>query len=287
MTSTTNPTLPDELFALAQKVAADHAKLPKLEAILLTGSVAKGWTDAVSDIDLMFYYAELPNHAEFERLKQAALDSGGDIYSYTPGEALACYHFIDGIKVDFAHQVSAEIEMMVDEFLANAIVDNETTHIIMSGIAQGILLFGGEKVQQWQQRLSAPSERYWASLICNNLRFPPVAVMKEMGAERQDYALVYELMLQSLPRLINIWCGLSGKIPPGKVKSSDRLASTLGTAPDNAGARLRQMWNACPEDGVTIFYQLVDETLLLVEKHHPQIDTRPARERLQLKLQKR
>ena len=53
-----------ELLALAERVAADYATNPQIEAILLTGSVAQGSTDCNSDIDLILSYAELPTAEE-------------------------------------------------------------------------------------------------------------------------------------------------------------------------------------------------------------------------------
>lgn len=138
-----NAMLHHELVELATRVSQTYRPLPNLDAILLTGSVAKGLTDEVSDIDLMLYYRTLPTIEEFEQLKQAAIASGGDIYSFVPNEGMACYHFIDGVKVDFAHQATTDIDKRVSDFLARPAVDDETTHIIMSGIAQGKILWGG------------------------------------------------------------------------------------------------------------------------------------------------
>lgn len=277
----------NELLALAARISQEVRTLPNLDAILLTGSVAKGGTDEVSDIDLMLYYRELPTFEQFERLQQAALASGGGIYSFAAEEGLACYHFIDGVKVDFAHQATADIEQRVTKFLAKPTVDDETTHIIMSGIVQGIVLWGEETVVDWQEQLKHLPAAYSTELIQANLRFPPKAILYDMGVKRHDYAFVYELLLESTRRLLNVWCGLSGTIPPGKIKSSDRVAAKLAVTPQQVGARLCRMWSDPPEQAVELFYELVDETLTLVEQLRPEIDASYARNRLTLPLHKR
>jgi predicted nucleotidyltransferase len=276
-----------ELLTLAQRVAMQVAQTTTVEAILLTGSVAQGYGDACSDIDLMLYYAELPTAAEFAALQQAALDSGGGLYSFDPAEGLACYHFIEGVKVDFAHQPTADIAQRIADFIAAPSVDDTTTHLILSGIRQGMILHGAPLLAQWQQQLATIPAHFGPDLVRANLRFPPVTVLTKMGVARQDYAFVYELLLDSVRRLLNVWCGLNGAIPPGKLKAIDRVAPKLTLVPANLGQRLRKLWALPPTEGVALFYQLVDETLALVEQHLPAIDTQPARQRLQLPLAQR
>lgn len=282
-----NVMLHHELVELATRVSQTYRPLPNLDAILLTGSVAKGLTDEVSDIDLMLYYRTLPTIEEFEQLKQAAIASGGDIYSFVPNEGMACYHFIDGVKVDFAHQATTDIDKRVSDFLARPAVDDETTHIIMSGIAQGKILWGAETIVPWQEQLARLPALYTTELIRTNLRFPPKAVLLEMGVKRRDYAFVYEILLGAVRRLLNIWCGLNGTIPPGKIKSCEQVAATLSIAPVDAATRLRRIWTDSPERAATSFYQLVDETISLVEQLRPDLDCSMARSRLALPLHQR
>lgn len=276
-----------ELRLLAQRVAADYATNPQLEAILLTGSVAQGTTDIHSDIDLILFYWELPTHIEMEALQTAAKASGGNVYGYLPAEGLACYHFIDGVKVDFAHQRTADTDKRIAAFLADPAAAEATDHIMLSGIVQGQPLHGAATIQAWQRQLTDLPATFGTTLVQSNLRFPPVAVLRDMGAGRRDYALVYELLMESVKRLANIWCGLNGVIPPGKLKSMERLQSRLPIAPAHFTDRLRYLWLLPPDEAVELFYQLVDETLTLVDQHLPTLDTSQPRQRLTLALHKR
>ncbi len=155
----------ERLLALARSVAAARAEDPAIEAILLTGSVAQGRADGVSDVDMMLYYRELPTPERFEELKEAALASGGGIYGYDPAEGMACYHFFDGVKVDFGHGTSAELEERLDGFLEKPDVKDTTTQIVMSGVATGLPLHGAEKLRGWQERLRHLPESYWEEVV--------------------------------------------------------------------------------------------------------------------------
>lgn len=277
----------DELFALAQRVAAEYAANPQVETILLTGSVAQGVTDIHSDVDLILSYAELPPPEQMEALQAAARESGGDVYGYDPAEGLACYHFIDGVKVDFAHGRTADTAQRIADFLADPASADATTHIILSGIVHGQALHGTERIADWQRQLTSLPPGFGEALVQRNLRFPPVAVLRDMGAGRRDYALVYELLMESVKRLANIWCGLNCVIPPGKLKSMERLQARLPIAPAQMAERLRYLWVLPPDEAVDLFYQLVEETLALIDQHLPALDTAQPRQRLQLALHKR
>ncbi len=281
------PSYQTELLALARRVAAQMAETPAIEAILVTGSVAQGYGDHCSDIDLMLYYAELPSADEFAILQQAAKDSGGGVYSFDPAEGLACYHFIDGVKVDFAHQRTADIAERIATFVATPSVEDATNHLILSGIGQGLALHGEPLIRQWQAQLAAVPAHFGPDLVRANLRFPPITVLTDMGVARQDYAFVYELLLDSLRRLLNVWCGLNNVIPPGKIKAIGRVAPKLSLVPVNLRERLHNLWTLPPAAAVALFYQLVDETLALVDHHLPEVDTQPVRTRLQLPLAQR
>ena len=52
------------LLRLAQQHANIYAPLPGVQAIVVTGSVAGGYADHYSDIDMLIYYDELPPNME-------------------------------------------------------------------------------------------------------------------------------------------------------------------------------------------------------------------------------
>jgi predicted nucleotidyltransferase len=53
-------------MALTERIALAYAANPKVWAVLLTGSVARGTADRFSDIDLDVFWAEPPSEAELQ-----------------------------------------------------------------------------------------------------------------------------------------------------------------------------------------------------------------------------
>lgn len=273
-----------KLMALAQRVAVEHMHDPNLEAILLTGSVAYGQVDQVSDIDMTLYYADLPSPETFEAFQQTALDSGGGIYGYDPQEGLACYRFVDGIKVDTGHQTTKSLTEMLQTFIAEPDLDNDTHHIIMSGVQRGMALYGDAIIHGWQNQLAGIAPDFFRRLVETNLRFAPRAVLQEMGVERRDYWLVNELILEAQQRILKVLCGLNQRIPPGKIKGMDVVLATCTIAPSNVVERLRDAWILPPDEAVTALIGLELELFDLVDKYMPQINTQLVRQRLYLPL---
>ncbi|NOK61613.1 MAG: hypothetical protein GFH27_549313n21 [Chloroflexi bacterium AL-W] len=274
------------LMALAQRVATEHMQDPNLEAILLTGSVVYGQVDDVSDIDMTLYYADLPSPAMFEAIQQKALGSGGGIYGYDPQEGLACYRFVEGIKVDTGHQTTASLTEMLQKFVAKPDLDNDTHHIIMSGVQRGMALYGDAIIHGWQNQLAGIAPDFFRQLVETNLRFAPRAVLQEMGVERRDYWLVNELILEAQQRILKVICGLNRRIPPGKIKGMDVSLATCAIVPSNVTERLREVWMLPPTEAVAALIDLEQDLLDLVDIHLPQIDTQSERQRLDLPLRK-
>jgi len=73
-----------ELRQLTDMICRKYSADPNVEAAMVTGSVSLGQVDAVSDVDMMLYYRELPSAEIFESIKEEALASGGGIYGYDP-----------------------------------------------------------------------------------------------------------------------------------------------------------------------------------------------------------
>ena len=274
------------LLALARRVAAAQAGRAGLEAILLTGSVAQGYGDPASDIDMMLYYRDLPDEASFEALQAEALATGGNIYGYDPNEGLACYQYIEGVKVDMAHQRSAGLIQLMETYLQEPDVSNTTQQIIMSGVQTGLPLYGEAMLQAWQAQLAELPAGYAHQLVERHLRFYPVAVMAEMGVARGDLAFVYETLLEAAKNILYVLCGLNGIIPPGKVKGLDRSLHRLKIAPENIVIRMDALWTMPPSELTDSLYAIVGDVIDLVAEHMPEIDTERVRTRLTIPVRK-
>lgn len=275
-----------ELRQLTDRLCCRYAADPNLEAAMVTGSVSLGCVDAASDVDMMFYYRERPSPTTLEKLKAEALASGGGIYSYDPAEGLACYFFVDGVRVDSAFQQTADFAQLISDFVQEPDLTDKNKLIITSGVQQCIPLYGTETIQAWQQQLAQLPASFYEALVQKHLRFPPAAVLLNMGVDREDYGFVYELLLEAVGNMLTVLCALNGLIPPGKIKGIGTRLDKLTFKPDNLAERVKQLWMLPPQEAVPHFYQMILELFALVDYHMPLIGTHAARERLFLQLRK-
>jgi tRNA nucleotidyltransferase (CCA-adding enzyme) len=71
------------LSTLASEIANIYQQNPKIEAVLLGGSVSRNWHDEHSDIELFVFWKRAPNE---EDRKAPILELNGDIIDFHPYE---------------------------------------------------------------------------------------------------------------------------------------------------------------------------------------------------------
>lgn len=267
----------DRLLACARGVAAELRQDPRIQAILLTGSVAQDRVDAFSDIDLILYLTELPDLTEYQALVADAEASGGRLYGGAPPEGFALFKFIDGVKVDLAYTPLAEAEQDLTAFLADPTVDDPNKLVIARGIRDGLALHGPEIIQDWQARLADCPPLLSERLVAANLRGYGRWVLTHMGADRGDLLFLHEALVDASRRLLMMLYGINRRWPTGKVKGLRHAAPELAIAPPDFAGRVEAMLTANPHQAVAELLALLEDTYDLVDRHMPEVSTAAAR----------
>lgn len=271
---------------LARQHTAVFQQNPHIQAILVTGSVAKGIADENSDIDIIMYYDQMPGEAAFEAFRQAALDSGGGFYGGTAQEGFALYQYIDGIRHDFAHARLEETEQLVADFLAEPDLEDANKQIVLNGILTGVPLKGETITQKWKVQLANYPPHLGKKLVQKYLRFRPLWVLQKMGVERNEIIFLQEELLSAVQNIFGVLCGLNNLYHPGKIKGLDHTIAQMHIAPPHIEQRLPGLFVVDAQTAVHQLKQLIEETITLVETHLPQIDTTPTRKLFTMQLRK-
>src|SRR4051794_11742118 len=86
----------------AQRLAKIYTAQLPAKAVLVTGSVAQGVCDNISDVDMCLYYEEMPSAAAIQAVREVV--GGGEriYFAGDPAEG-GCIEIypVDGIKHDF------------------------------------------------------------------------------------------------------------------------------------------------------------------------------------------
>jgi predicted nucleotidyltransferase len=280
---------------LAERIAAGYVDQPKVAAVALAGSVARGWADRHSDIELDVYWAEPPtdadrlapitragshidifwatppSEAEYKRIFMHTNGSISQLWPFEQDE-WSEHYYVDGINMGISGFLTTTIEQYLDDVLNDYATDDER-HMRMAAIQHAIPLHGAPLVQQWQARTAAYPHQLTVALVKEQLGFDDRWWSVDMWVERDAYLAFVELLHHMQVKTLRLLLALNRiYLPDPRFKWADRLVAQMVIQPENLGPRLKQVFTsepavAAPAMGV-IFY----ETLGLVQRHVPEID---------------
>ena len=272
-------------LALARQNAASYIAIPKVRAVGIAGSVARGEADAYSDIDMSIYYEELPTE---EELKLAYKQNQGTDYRVYDDEredgALVEQYFVQGIKCDFGHVTIERFESDIKKLLEECDPDNIMLKVL-EGIVDMVPLHGAKLIKQWKAKVANYPDRLAQAMVRKNLQFRPLWVLKNYGVKRDDVLFLTDELQQAVKKVIGVLLGLNHFYHPvnsAPFKGIDKLINKMTIAPPNLAFRLKQILGEEPQTAVNQLGELIEETFTLVEKHMPEVDTTEARDKYQL-----
>ena len=265
-----------KLRSVADKAIADLKEDPRVEAIIVVGSLAHGQVDQVSDIDIMLYINEYFSDEEIKELQEQAKASGGGVYGANPEHGFGIWPCIDGVKVDLGFNMIPNMEELIDEVLKNHTLDNDM-HLIVRGIRNSSTLYGHEFIARWKERMNNFPEELARKMVQEHLRVSPLWVTRDMCAKRNEHVWFPERALEYITRSLWVLCGLNRQYYPGKVKGFRNVASGLTIVPENYIERTESVFSNTPIDATDILKELVLDVYNLVDTHMPKIKTTDAR----------
>lgn len=146
----------DELALLAPQVAQRYRGLTGLEAIALTGSLARGYADGMSDIDLSVYCQAVPSHDARARIA-AGLPGVSDVLI----EPACDTAWIDGILVHVRYWLTSEVEEIIAAF-----PDPPRDAFLAEDLQVCVPLYdGSSRLREWKARVQMFSSRLKAALL--------------------------------------------------------------------------------------------------------------------------
>lgn len=267
-------------LSIAQRIGGTYAAAPDAMAILVGGSVARGYADRWSDLEIGVFWRIVP--PEHSRADLAVLAGLSDWRSYpnpSPVGALEEDGIRDGIKVDLIHLDCASVENTITAVVGHG--DPALEHQVLLGTLQdGLPLEGHSLLASWKARIATYPEKLRIATIQDNLIFGPHAWL-EMLAERNDFLILHDLLCRIGRSIVNIMLGINGiyaRSPALKWVQQTIAACTI--APANVAHRLDTLLRTDPRTAVATARLLIEETLTLIDQHIPGVDTTPVRQRI-------
>jgi Domain of unknown function (DUF4037) len=259
---------------LAKIVAPAYVANPKVAALLLAGSVARGLADQFSDIEIDIYWHAPPTEAD----RQAPIERFGwqPVYSVVDENEWADGFLIEGVKVDTSQFLVATIERYLRDAIERADTEPEY-QVRITALQHGQPLHGAELIERWRAKIAPYPEALAQAMVAQHLEFRPRYLL-EMLAARDDVLVLHRELVDAQQHLLDVLMGLNRLYAPHPYhKWLDWEAGQLRIAPPDLNCRLRQVLRAEPHAAVEEIHQLIEETFVLVERHLPGFDTGQAR----------
>jgi predicted nucleotidyltransferase len=261
-------------IVLAQRAAVAYQANPKVAAVLIAGSVARGLADDDSDIELDVYWSSAPDEAD----REAAVEAAGWTRSYGEVDEVewADGYLVDGVKVDTSGFLTSTIDGYLDAALDRADTETEL-QVRITALLHGRSLHGHDLIQAWRTRCAVYPPALARAMVEMGLDLRPRHRLAMLAA-RGDVLLLHRDLVDNLQGVLDALFGLNRIFTPHPFhKWLAWEATLLPFTPTDLVGRLRRTLVAPPAEAVDLISLLVDDTFHLAEEHLPQIDLTSAR----------
>lgn len=264
------------LRELAREVAdAVIAELAP-RAVLLTGSAAEGVSDQWSDLDVIVYHDELPPEAAIDAVRHKL--SGGEVMVLGPwdGESYAQSFPLRGVECQLGHSMAALVDREIDQVHVDLDVDSPLQKAF-DGMTHAMALHGADVIQRWKDRLAAYPDPLRKAMVERHLQIPPMWMADERMATRDATVFRHQMLVQAALNLLAMLAGLNRLyFSSFQFKRMRAFGERLTIAPPDFADRLERLF-ADPHHAGDGLEALTAETLALVERELPDVDTTRAR----------
>ena len=270
-------------FALAQQLAPHFGASPKVAAVAVTGSVARGDADRFSDIDLAVFWSHAPTEQERREIIKRARGRRAQLAA-SHGEE-ACWsdtYEVDGIAIDVRHMDVETTSRILADVLERFDPSLSQQRHLASLLSALPLADSSAVLTDWQSRAMVYPRGLSMAMVRAHLRFRPRWEL-EMLAERGEQFALYESFCTVEKQMLLVLMGLNRLYYPGWQRV-DRLMEQMRIAPLKLAARFKQIFGSVSIDPMASVYQLhdlIEETFPLVQTHLSELDTAQARARFQ------
>jgi hypothetical protein len=261
---------------LAERIASVYLTHAKPLAVLLAGSAGAGGGDAYSDVDLIFYYEELPA-LEAVAAARAELDvSDAREVRSDEEDSFGERYEVDGIEVQTGHILVSELRHDIARLLDELDVDDQTLPKIVGGLVEGVALHGEGAIARWREE-AAYSDELQRAVVEKYWRIFPLWYFEERIGARDAVLWQYQILVEAAFNLLGVLAALNRiYFSTFELKRMRRLVARLEIAPPNLAERIEALFSSDAHAAIAELESLVVDTAALLRKHMPDVDVEAA-----------
>lgn len=260
-----------QLFEKAQKMANIYMKNNHIQAILLAGSVSRGWDDQHSDIELHILWKQAPTENERRQPIEAVEGQIIDFYPYEDEEWSETY-LADGIKFEISNFLTSTIERVIKEVVEDGETDYDLQCLI-AAVHDGVALSGESSIHSLIERAKAYPPLLTKNMILENLDFGSRWNNRRALLDRKDWLMYHSVLCQVEQKILGVLFGLNSLyVHHPAFKWMHQTIQMMTKVPSNLENRLTTVLNGSPYESIETLEALINDVIILVENEYPELN---------------
>jgi hypothetical protein len=262
----------------AIRIAATYAASPKVAAVVLGGSTARGDADRFSDLEIGVFWLDAPTDDE----RSAAIErTQGDLEQLYPYDPVERAWFDDwkvgrrggvpktGISVDMVHVTTATVDWALEAALERH-DPADAIQVLLAVLVDGVPLHGDDLLGRWRAAAAGYPPGLARAVVAAHAQIDHFWRLEAFRA-RENPVLAYRAVVDVHERLLRTLLAVN-RIYFFGVKSLDAVGAGLDVAPPDLLGRIRRAYRGDLTEAERVLAALVEETYDIVERHVPGVD---------------
>ncbi|UOQ95266.1 DUF4037 domain-containing protein [Halobacillus shinanisalinarum] len=254
-----------DLKTLATKVASVYEQNAKVEAVYIAGSVARGWEDHYSDIELNVLWSEGPTDQERLSVIEQVEGQLLNFYAYEDGEWSETYQ-VDDVKFEISSFLTETIRKVVQRVTKEYDIELDSQCLIAS-IHYGEAVSGTEIMDGLKAKVQVYPEQLSHAMIDAHSDLGSRWGNRHALVEREDWLMLYSVMTSVQHKMMGILFGLNCMyVNHPAFKWQRQTLSLMNIKPENIIERLERVFLSNPKQGLDELEKIVQEMDELVKE---------------------
>ena len=259
------------LKLLASNLSEVYMKNPKVEAVLLGGSVSRNWDDEYSDIELFVFWKEGPTDVDRKFPINSVNGSVIDFHPFEEEEWSETY-VTDGVKLEISNFLTSTIQNIVNDVILGFDTDLDKQCLI-STVYDGIPLYGEEIISNLKKKVKVYPKDLSVGMINDNIYLGNRWNNREALLKRGDWLMLYKVIVSVQTNLMGILFGLNRiYVHHPAFKWQKHSLEAMKIAPNNVFNRFKSILLTHPKESVSELEEIIQEVYELIRTEYPSID---------------
>jgi hypothetical protein len=245
-----------------------------IQAIVVAGSVARGYADEYSDVEIPIFWERLPEDATRHAIVNTL--HAEFLYEYD-GPAREDQLLIDGLQVDLWHITRQHQKEVIESVLRGQTLDLGGLNALDT-LRSCIPLYGHELVESWKRRAQEYPDELAKQIVQEHLASFGTADLF-IQAQRDNPTAFYAQLSFLQQEVFLVLLALNRRYFP-TFKWLYQVLESMPVKPEAISQRFRRAYEIPYADALADTKRILEETLPLVERQFPQMDITPVYRRL-------